>query len=125
MAAAAFGLLGLLLASLGVYGVVAYGVGQRRREIGIRLALGAGAPQVVRQVVGDGLRQVLLGTGVGVALAVGAGLVAHQALFGLAPLEPVALLGGPALFVVVALLAAWLPARRAAAIDPLTALRAD
>ncbi|MBP6668803.1 MAG: ABC transporter permease [Gemmatimonadales bacterium] len=125
VAAGAFGLLGLLLASLGVYGVVAFGVGQRRREIGIRLALGAGAAQVVRQVVGDGLRQVVVGVCVGVALTIGASLVAHRVLFGLAPLEPVALLGGPALFLAAALLAAWLPARRAAAIDPLTVLRAE
>ncbi|MFN8647822.1 MAG: ABC transporter permease [Gemmatimonadales bacterium] len=125
MAAGAFGLLGLLLASLGVYGVVAYGVSQRRREIGIRLALGAGARQVVRIVVGDGLRLVLIGIAGGVALTVVAGLVAHRVLYGLAPLEPLALLGGPALFIVVALLAAWLPARRAVAIDPLAVLRAD
>ena len=105
--------------------MVAFGVGQRRREIGIRLALGAGAAQVVRQVVGDGLRQVVVGVCVGVALTIGASLVAHRVLFGLAPLEPVALLGGPALFLAAALLAAWLPARRAAAIDPLTVLRAE
>jgi predicted permease len=125
MAVAAFGLLGILLASLGVYGVVAYGVSQRRREIGIRLALGAAAQVVVRLAVREGMRLVGIGIGVGIVLSVVAGFVARRVLYGLAPLEPVALVGGPLLFLAVALLATWIPARRAAGVDPMVALRAE
>jgi predicted permease len=125
MAAAGFGVLGLLLACLGVYGVVAYGVNQRRREFGIRLALGAAAPSVVLLAIREGLRLVAIGIGAGCLLAIAAGIVARRVLFGLAPLEPVALLGGPLLFLGVALLATWIPARRAARVDPMVALRAD
>jgi len=125
LAVAAFGGLGLLLASLGVYGVVAYGVSQRRREIGIRLALGAASQAVVRLAVREGMRLVGIGIGVGLMLAVAAGFVARRVLYGLAPLEPVALVGGPLLFLAVALLATWIPARRAARVDPMVALRAE
>ncbi len=124
-AVAAFGVLGMLLASLGVYGVVAYGVHQRRREFGIRLALGAASRAVVRLAIGEGMRLVAIGVGAGLLLAVAAGVVAGRILFGLAPVEPAALLGGAALFGVVALVATWIPARRAARVDPMVALRAE
>ncbi len=120
-----FGVLGTLLASLGVYGVVSYGVSQRRREIGIRLALGAGSEAVVRLAIRDGMQLVMIGIGAGLVLALGAGFVARRVLYGLAPLEPVALIGGPAVFFAVALLATWIPARRAALVDPMVALRSE
>ena len=125
LAVGAFGVLGMLLASLGVYGVVAYGVTQRRREIGIRLALGAASGAVVTLAIREGMRLVAIGIGVGMLLAIVAGIVARRVLFGLAPVEPAALLGGPALFLAVALVATWIPARRAAGTDPMIAMRAD
>ncbi len=124
-AVGAFGILGMLLASLGVYGVVAYSVNQRRREIGIRLALGAASQSVVGLAIREGMRLVVIGVAVGLALAMAAGVVAHRVLFGLAPLEPIALAGGPALFLATAFLATWIPARRAAKVDPMVALRSE
>ncbi len=124
-AVAAFGVLGMLLASLGVYGVVAYGVHQRRREFGIRLALGAASTSVVRLAIGEGMQLVAIGVGAGLVLAAAAGLVAGRVLYGLAPVEPASLLGGAALFGGVALMATWIPARRAARVDPMVALRAE
>ena len=125
LALAAFGLLGLLLASLGVYGVVAYGVAQRRREIGIRIALGARGAAVVGLMVRDGVRLVAIGLGIGMLLACVTGFLARGLLYGLAPLDPIAFLAGPAVFGLVALGASYLPARRASRIDPVAALRAE
>lgn len=125
LALGAFGLLGLLLASLGIYGVVAYGVSQRRREIGIRMALGARGRDVVQVAIGDGMRLVLIGLGIGLALAVGAAFLARGLLYGLAPIDPISFVASPVAFVVVALLASWLPARRAAMVDPMVALRSE
>ncbi len=125
MALGAFGLLGLLLASLGVYGVVAYGVAQRRREIGIRIALGAKSVAVVRLMVQDGLRLVTIGLGIGLVLAGITGFLARGLLYGLAPLDPIAFIAGPLLFGVVALVASYLPAVRATRIDPMAALRVE
>ncbi len=120
-----FGVLGLLLASLGVYGVVAFGVSQRRREIGIRIALGADRGAVIGLAVRDGVRLIAVGLGAGLVLAVGGALLARGLLFGLAPLDPIAFLVAPALFLLVTLAASWLPARRAAGVDPMVAFRAD
>lgn len=119
------GLLGLVLASLGVAGVVAYGVTQRVREIGIRIALGARSGEVVRLVVRDGLRLVAIGVGVGVAIALPLAMLVRRFLYGLSPLDPAAFGGAIAVFGLVAVLASWLPARRAAAVDPMMALRAE
>jgi predicted permease len=119
------GLLGLVLASLGVAGVVAYGVTQRVREIGIRIALGARSREVVRLVVRDGLRLVAIGVGVGVAIALPLAMLVRRFLYGLSPLDPAAFGGAIAVFGLVAVLASWLPARRAAAVDPMMALRAE
>jgi ABC-type antimicrobial peptide transport system permease subunit len=119
------GMLALVLASLGVAGMVAFGVSQRVREIGLRLALGAQSSDVVRLVVRDALRLVLIGGGVGLALALPLSLLARRFLYGLSPVDPmtwvVVVLG----FVAVTAGASWLPARRAAGVDPLVALRAD
>ncbi|MEO8633670.1 MAG: ABC transporter permease [Gemmatimonadales bacterium] len=125
LALGAFGLLGLLLASLGVYGVVAYGVAQRRREIGIRIALGAKGGAVVRMMVRDGLRLVSIGLGIGLLLAGVSGFLVRGLLYGLTPLDPVAFIAGPLVFGLVALGASYLPARRATRIDPMAALRAE
>jgi ABC-type antimicrobial peptide transport system permease subunit len=118
-------MLALVLASLGVAGMVAFGVSQRVREIGLRLALGAQSSDVVRLVVRDALRLVLIGGGVGLALALPLSLLARRFLYGLSPVDPmtwvVVVLG----FVAVTAGASWLPARRAAGVDPLVALRAD
>jgi ABC-type antimicrobial peptide transport system permease subunit len=108
-----------------VAGVVAYGVTQRVREIGIRIALGARSREVVRLVVRDGLRLVAIGVGVGVAIALPLAMLVRRFLYGLSPLDPAAFGGAIAVFGLVAVLASWLPARRAAAVDPMMALRAE
>ena len=125
-AAGGAGALALLLSAIGLYAVVAFAVGQRVREIGIRTALGAGSGQVVRLFVGRGLRLCFFGLFIGLALGIGGGRVI-SAMQGSGP--PAGILGLSALvamFVMgVALLASWIPARRAARIDPLEALRVE
>ena len=120
---ASLGLFALLLAAIGLYGVISYSVSQRTREIGIRMALGASRLQVLRLVIGQGLRL----TGIGIALGLGGGVAVSRALssmlFGLSPFDPVAYLGVSVFLVVIALLAVFLPANRAASVDPMAALR--
>jgi hypothetical protein len=122
-ASGSLGAIGLLLAAIGVYGVTAYGVTRRTREIAIRIALGA-APAGIRRMI---LRQSLRLAGVGVALglvlsAAGSGLI-KALLFGVSALDPVAFSGAAALFLVTAAFAAWVPAARAASVRPIEALR--
>jgi predicted permease len=118
-----FGGFAVLLACIGLYGLISYGVAQRTPEIGLRLALGAPVTAVRAMVVKDAAVIVLAGAGIGVAASLAAvRLVQHQ-LFGVAPNDPVALGGATVLLLALALLAAYLPARRASRIDPLTALR--
>jgi predicted permease len=120
-----FGAVAALLAMLGLYGVVAYGVTQRTREIGIRTALGAQRSEVLALV----LRQSTVLTGIGVALGLAAAAVATRylegMLFGLSPLDPPTFIAVSLAFPMVAALAAYVPARRAASIDPLLALRCE
>jgi len=120
-----FGAIAALLAMLGLYGVVAYGVTQRTREIGIRTALGAQRSEVLAVV----LRQSTVLTGIGVALGLAAAAVATRyvegMLFGLSPLDPPTFIAVSLAFPMVAALAAYVPARRAASIDPLLALRSE
>ena len=120
-----FGILALTVASVGVSGVVAYALSQRTREIGIRMALGAPAGSVMRMILGENLRRVLIGVALGLALAAAASRVAVDLLYGVSPVDPVTFVLTPLLLVVVALVAALLPARRATEIDPLIALRSE
>jgi predicted permease len=123
--AAFFGALALALAAIGLYGLMSYAVAQRRREIGIRMALGADSLRVTRDVVGDGLTITLVAVVVGfVASLASAGLV-KSLLFGVTPRDPLTLAGAPLALVAVATVASLLPARRAARTDPMVVLRAE
>jgi putative ABC transport system permease protein len=125
-AAGGAGALALLLSAVGLYAVVAFAVGQRVREIGIRTALGAGSRQVVRLFVGRGLRLSVVGLVIGLALGIGGGRVISAVQGSGPPAGTLGLAGLVAAFVIsVALLASWIPARRAARIDPLEALRVE
>jgi ABC-type antimicrobial peptide transport system permease subunit len=117
------GMLGLLLASIGLYGVLSYSVSQRRQEIGIRMALGANRKDVLGLVVSAGLKLTLLGIAVGIfaALAFSTGL--RSLLFGVRSTDPATLVGVTLLLLCVGLIACYLPARRAMAVDPIVALR--
>jgi predicted permease len=122
---AAFGTAALVLAAFGIYGVVAYSVQQRRRELGVRIAVGAGAGDVVRLVIRQGMRPALGGVAVGL---VGAGVAARllgSRLYGVQALDPVSFAAVALFLSAVALLATWLPARRATRVSPLEALRAE
>ena len=120
-----FALFALLLASLGIYGVVSYGVSQRTQEIGIRMALGASASSLQARIIG----QTLGLAAVGMLVGAGASLVLARALggllFGVTATDPLTFLGMPVVLAVVAAIAGYLPARRASRIDPSIALRAD
>ena len=121
--AGVLGGLGLLLAITGVYGVVSYGVNQRTHEIGIRMALGAQQPRILGMVVSQGLRLVLIGLAVGVAVSAGLARLLSDFLVNTSTLDPVAYAVASLLLVAVAALACYLPARRAMRVDPLVALR--
>ncbi|HXX23065.1 MAG TPA: ABC transporter permease [Terriglobia bacterium] len=119
----AFAGLGLILASVGIYGVVSYSVSQRRHEIGVRTALGASRGQVLKLVVGQGLRSALIGTGVGLAASFGVTRFLQAMLFGVKPADPATFLVAALLWIAIALLACYIPARRATKVDPMVALR--
>jgi putative ABC transport system permease protein len=119
----AFALTALLLAALGLYGLVAYSVGRRTREIGVRVTLGARPRHVARLVLGEGLRPALLGVALGLAGAGFAARLLSSLLFGVTPTDGLTLAGASALLVAVALLAAALPARRALRVEPAVTLR--
>jgi len=121
----AFGALALVIAAMGVFAVISYSVSRRTQEIGVRMALGAPAAQVARMVLGQGLRAAAVGVvlGAGAAWALGHGV--RALLYGVAPGDPLVLGTTALVLVTVAALAAWLPARRAARIDPMVALRAE
>ncbi|HUL55040.1 MAG TPA: FtsX-like permease family protein, partial [Opitutaceae bacterium] len=110
---------------LGLYAVVAQGVNRRTREIGIRMALGANARDVVRAVVRDGMRLTLVGLAVGLVLAAALGVALSKILYGVSALDPGVIAGGTLLLVATTGFACWLPARRAARVDPVIALRAE
>ncbi|MCW5556578.1 MAG: ABC transporter permease, partial [Verrucomicrobiae bacterium] len=120
-----FAALALLLAGIGIYGVIAYLVTERTREIGIRMALGAQQRNVLALVVGQGMRLALAGVGIGLAAALALSRVLRTLLFEVQPTDPLTFATIPLLLVTVALLACWLPARRAARVDPTEALRSE
>ncbi len=115
----------LALACLGLYGLIAYSVACRTREIGVRLALGARRPQVVGLLVAEGMGLASLGLGIGLAAAAVAARLLSSQLFGTGTLDPLAYAAAASLLALVALLACWLPARSAARVDPLIAIRAE
>jgi putative ABC transport system permease protein len=120
-----FGALALLLAVVGIYGLLAFAVTQRTREIGVRVALGARAPDVVRMIVGSGMALVVGGVVIGLLGA----LATTRLLAGLLQLvsatDPATFVGVPLVLAAAALLASWLPARRATRVDPMVALRME
>jgi putative ABC transport system permease protein len=120
-----FGGLALLLAAVGIYGVIAYGVTQRLREFAIRIALGATPAAVAELVISEGARTAIIGSAVGLALAVGAAGMMSSLVYGIAARDLVSLLGASALLISVAIIASYLPARRAARVDPGVTLRAE
>jgi predicted permease len=123
--AGCLGLLGMLLAGTGLYGVTAFSTLQRTREIGIRMALGAEGRDVLRAVLWQGMRLAVAGIVVGLAAALAATRLLGNLLFGVSPQDPLVLGMMTAALAAVALLACYLPARRAAKVDPMTALRCE
>jgi predicted permease len=120
-----FGLLGLLLASVGIYGVMAYSVAQRTRELGIRMAVGASRATVVGFVLKQGLALVAIGGGIGLAVSLAAAQLIKGVLYGGGAVDLVTFTAVPLILTVVATLAILIPARRAASVDPIRAIRAD
>jgi predicted permease len=118
-----FGILAVLLASIGVYGVIAAGVSRRVNEIGVRMALGARAEQVLRMVMGEALGLAFAGVGAGLCAALLLTRFLNSMLFGLKPTDPLTLAGAGLLLLAAAMLAGWAPARRASRIQPVQALR--
>jgi len=120
-----FGVSALILAAIGVYGVVSFSAAQRTYEIGVRVALGASRSSVFGMVLGQGLRLVLAGLAAGVAASILLTRLMNSLLYGVSAYDPVTFLGVAMLLIAIAALAGYLPARRASRIDPLTALRVD
>ena len=120
-----FGIVALLLAAVGLYGVTAYAVAQRTNEIGIRMALGAGRAQIVQLVLRGATNRVFLGLLLGVPLSVGAGRLLSAELYGVSSWDPLALVAATGALACCAFVAAIIPASRAASISPTTALRTE
>jgi predicted permease len=123
--AAAFGMLALLLAAVGLYGILAYSVARRTREIGIRMALGSGAGSMVWMVASEALKLVGLGCAAGIAMAAASGRLISSYLFGVSAADPLTIAAAAAVMIVVAAIAVSIPALRATRVDPLIALRYD
>jgi putative ABC transport system permease protein len=120
-----FAAIALLLSSLGIYGVMAYSTSQRRHEIGIRMALGAASPDVLRLVLRQGMRLVLLGLAIGLFGAWGLSRVLAGQLYGISARDPLTYAAVATLLGAVAFAATWLPARRATRVDPMISLRSE
>jgi ABC-type antimicrobial peptide transport system permease subunit len=120
-----FGLFGLALAAIGIYGVIAYSVSQRKHEIGIRVALGATSGNVLALVLRKGARLAAAGLVIGIPAALAASRAIGSLLYGVSPRDVTVFVGTPVVLVVVSLAATYLPARRAAKVDPLEALRSE
>jgi len=122
---ATLGLLGIFLGAIGLYGVIAFVVNRRRREIGIRIALGAERRNILRLVLTQGLTLAAIGTGIGLIASAIAVRLMSSMLYGVRPTDPVAFAVSAALVILVALAACYFPARRAASVDPMQALRSE
>jgi putative ABC transport system permease protein len=120
-----FALLALLMASVGVYGVVSYSVSQRTHEIGIRMALGAKTGDILRLVIGQQVIMTLLGVAIGLSVALGLTRLISSLLYGVAPNDLSTFTGVPVVLVVAAVTASYVPARRALHVDPVNALRQE
>jgi ABC-type antimicrobial peptide transport system permease subunit len=118
-----FGVLALALAVVGLYGVKSYVVSQRTREIGVRMALGADRTDVLRMMLKEGAVLAGVGIAIGLPLAAGLGRLLSSMLYDVKPLDPIVFASAPALLALAALLATWIPARRATKVSPLSALR--
>jgi ABC-type antimicrobial peptide transport system permease subunit len=119
------GAMALVLGVIGIYGVISYAVSQRRREIGIRMALGAQQSELRRMFVRYGLALAGIGVAIGLAASVGLMRLMKSLLFGISPLDPLTYAAVPVVLVTAAVLASYLPARRASAVDPVEALKAE
>ncbi|HEX2918531.1 MAG TPA: ABC transporter permease [Edaphobacter sp.] len=120
-----FGVAGVLLAAIGLYGVMSYSVSQRTKEIGVRMALGARASQVQAMVVRGGLRLVVIAMVLGVPLALAAARLTGSLLYGVAPWDAITFTAVPVVLAAISLLACWIPSRRASSVDPMEALRTE
>ena len=120
-----FGIVALILAAVGLYGVTSYTVAQRTSEIGVRMALGAGRPSVVRLILRGAFSKVALGLALGIPLSIGAGRLLAAQLYGIVNWDPFALAVAMISLAVCAFIAAIIPAARAASIDPMKALRTE
>jgi putative ABC transport system permease protein len=120
-----FGAVALLLAAIGIYGLMAYSVAQRTQEIGIRMALGADRSVIRKLVVGQGMRLALVGVLAGIAASFGLTRLLSTLLFGVKPWDPAVFILAPLILAAIALVAVWLPATRASKVDPIQALRSD
>jgi putative ABC transport system permease protein len=121
----AFAVLGLLLAAVGVYGVMAYSVSRRSREMGIRMALGSQSGDLLRMVLREGLKLTAIGVAIGLPASLAITQLMKNLLYGVSAADPLTFLGVPLLLTVVAMIACWIPAHRAAKTDPMTALRRE
>ena len=122
---AAFAGIALLLAAVGIFGVMSYTVAQRTREIGIRAALGASRARLLRQVIGQAALLAAIGVVIGTGAALAAGRFLSSLLVGVTPQDVPTLAAAALVLAVTAIVSAWIPARRAARVDPVTALRAE
>jgi predicted permease len=120
-----FAVVALCLATIGLYGIVSFAVSRRRREVGIRMSLGAEPGRVVREILREGMVLALVGAGIGVAISLAGGRVLESLLFGVSAFDPITLVGVPTGLIGVAFLAAYFPARKASRVDPVRALKAE